>query len=194
MGMGRRGPESCPRRGHFADTLRTLRGHLSGLVRRCLRAQTWLAASSKHESRKRQPPETGNDRRQEQRISPPSTEAISVVQRTKPLATDQGRDISIAVKGAQTVPGRSPSIHTPLAPSIQPRSTSANNPRPPRPQPPEKGSSASTPNTRRGCGVEARRPLNSAWQWGAAGANPSGWWMGVLEGFRMGLPALNEAR
>ena len=61
-------------------------------------------------------------------------------------------------------------------------------PAPPRPHTPEQGSSASTPNTRRGCGVGARRPRNPALQWGGACANPSGWWMGVSDGFRMGLP------
>src|SRR5438552_2996168 len=54
------------------------------------------------------------------------------------------------------------------------------------PQTSGKGSSAPTPDTRRGGGVGARRPLNSAWQWGAAGANPSGSRMGLSDGFRMG--------
>ena len=123
--------------------------------------------SSQHRHRRLRPAPRSNERNHSQPIMP--------------------RDISIAVKRAQTVPGRSTSIHTPLDPSIQPRPTSANNPRPPRPHTTGKGSSASTPNTRRGCGVGARRPPNSALEWGAAGANPSCWWMGVLEGFRMGF-------
>ena len=119
-----------------------------------------------------------------------------MVQRTKPLATDQGRDISIAVKGAQTVPGRSPSIHTPLAPSIQPRSDLRQQSTPAAPTTTGKGVNHTHRLRTLVEGAESRRadPSNSAWQWGAAGANPSGWWMGVLEGFRMGLPALNEAR
>ncbi len=84
-------------------------------------------------------------------------------------------------------PGRWTPIRTPLTrlpASYRPSPTTGAR----RAQPPsQEGSSAPTPGTRRGCGVGARRPLNSALQWGAAGANPSGSRMGLSDAFRMGF-------
>ena len=122
MGMGRRGPESV----RAADTLRTPCGHFADTFRafrRCLRGADVVGRFLEPLTTPRQPLNARNDLREERSISPPSTAASSEIQRTKPLATDQAKDISIAVRQAQTVPGRSTPIRTPLDPSIQPRPT-----------------------------------------------------------------------
>ena len=191
MGMGRRGRESV----RAADTLRTLRGHLADTfpapVGHCLRAQMRLAASSKHELRKRQPPETGNDLRQGHSRSPPLTEASlrdptdeTTRNRSRQGHLDCGQTIANRPTPIDTHPHPTHLIH-PAPPEL------SQQPTPAAPTTTVKGSSGPTPNTRRGCGVGARRPPNSAWQWGAAGANPSDWWMGA---FRMGSPALEKRR
>ena len=193
MGMGRRGSESV----RAADTLRTLRGHLADTfpapVGHCLRAQMRLAASSKHEPRKRQPPETGNDLRQGHSRSPPLTEASSEIHRrnhSQPIKAGTSRLRSNDRKPSHPIdthPHPTHLIH-PAPPEL------SQQPTPAAPTTTVKGSSGPTPNTRRGCGVGARRPPNSAWQWGAAGANPSDWWMGASDGFRMGSAALEKRR
>ena len=118
-------------------------------------------------------------------------------QRGSPVGSGRPVMLPIAPRAACRHPVRAPHLsanrwlHPPLGRSQRFPSPT----QPPREPPPRRPSflgswsSASTSITRRGSEVGARGPRNSAWEWAAAGANPSGWRMGVTDGFRMGWPA-----
>jgi hypothetical protein len=160
--------------GHFADTL--------GVALGVERPQDWPHPRTDDQEAKQLTPQTQPFATVARRLFPGPT-GTTALSRTgqghldcgqKARKIPAGRYFSHLTRPAHPVPPPPPTVRRPPATR-------------------SKRSSAPTPNTRRGCGVGARRPPNSASKWGAAGANPSGCRMGVSDGFRMGSPASKSA-